>query len=105
MSTPEILSEADSPKLSAAVPTSHPIALWFLFWGEFAERCSYYGMKAILLLYMTNRLAFHDDTARGLLSYFKTACFALPLLGGFLADRYFGKYRTIVAFSLPYIAG
>src|SRR6478752_2474330 len=34
----------------------HPIGFWFFFWGELAERSSYYGMRAILLLYMTERL-------------------------------------------------
>ena len=85
--------------------TSHPIALWFFFWGEFAERCSFYGMKAILLLYMIDRLGFDKGAASGWMNYFKAACFFLPLAGGFLADNYFGKYRTIVAFSLPYILG
>jgi len=95
------------PRNSDEAParTSHPIAFWFLFWGEFAERCSYYGMKAILLLYMIDRLGFSAGAASGWMSYFKTACFALPLLGGYVADNYFGKFRTIVAFSLPYIVG
>lgn len=83
----------------------HPIAFWFFFWGEFAERCSFYGMKAILLLYMIERLGFGNGTASRTVNYFKAACYFLPLAGGFLADHYFGKYRTIVAFSLPYILG
>jgi len=87
------------------VSTSHPIALWFFFWGEFAERCSFYGMKAILLLYMIDRLGFDKGVASGWMNSFKAACYFLPLAGGFLADRLFGKYRTIVAFSLPYILG
>ncbi len=87
------------------VRTSHPIGFWFFIWGEFAERCSFYGMKAILLLYMIDRLGFDKGVASGAMNYFKAACYFLPLLGGFLADNYFGKYRTIVAFSLPYILG
>jgi dipeptide/tripeptide permease len=83
----------------------HPIGFYFIFWGEFAERCSYYGMRAILPLYMTTVLAFPDDRATALYSSFKAACYLLPLLGGFLADRYFGKYWTIVGFSVPYVLG
>ena len=39
------------------------------------------------------------------MNFFKAACYFLPLVGGYLADNYFGKYRTIVAFSIPYILG
>src|SRR5262249_39794154 len=78
---------------------------WFFFWGEFAERASYYGMRAILPLYMTQRLLLPDDQAAEWYSYFKAACYLLPLLGGYLADRYFGKYWTIVGFAVPYVIG
>src|SRR5438046_1846127 len=86
-------------------PDTHPTGFWFFFWGEFAERCSYYGMRAILPLYMTQRLLLSDDQAAEWYSYFKAACYLLPLLGGYLADHWFGKYRTIVAFSVPYVLG
>jgi POT family proton-dependent oligopeptide transporter len=46
-----------------------------------------------------------DDKASELYYYFKMACYFLPLLGGFLADRFFGKYWTIVGFSVPYVLG
>jgi POT family proton-dependent oligopeptide transporter len=87
------------------VPTGHPPAFWFIFWGEFAERCSYYGMRAILPLYLTSALLIPDDRMTSIYSLFKSACYFLPLLGGFLADRYFGKYWTIVGFSVPYVLG
>ena len=91
---------------TAAAPKSkHPKGFYFFFWGEFAERCSYYGMRAILPLYLTSVLHFEDGTASKAYSYFKSACYFLPLLGGFLADRYFGKYKTIVSFSVPYVVG
>lgn len=85
--------------------TRHPVAIWFFFWGEFAERCSYYGMRAILPLYLTTTLGFADKTAAPVYSAFKMACYFLPLLGGFIADRYLGKYWTIVGFSVPYVLG
>jgi POT family proton-dependent oligopeptide transporter len=83
----------------------HPTGFWFFFWGEFAERSSYYGMRAILPLYMTQRLLIPDDRAAEWYSYFKAACYLLPLAGGYLADRFIGKYRAIVGFSVPYVAG
>jgi POT family proton-dependent oligopeptide transporter len=90
---------------NVAVSTRHPLAFFFFFWGEFAERSSYYGMRAILFLYLTSVLAFADNTATEIQSYFKAACYFLPLLGGYLADRFFGKYWTIVGFSVPYVIG
>ncbi len=83
----------------------HPIGFWFFFWGEFAERCSYYGMRAILLRYMAEQLGFGDALASMSMSYFVAACYLLPLVGGYVADNFFGKYWTIVGFSLPYILG
>jgi POT family proton-dependent oligopeptide transporter len=91
--------------MSETVPTSHPRGFYFIFWGEFAERFSYYGMRAILFLYLTQALVFPDNEAGPIYSAFKMACYFLPLLGGFLADRYFGKYWTIVGFSVPYVIG
>jgi POT family proton-dependent oligopeptide transporter len=86
-------------------PTGHPRGLWFFFWGEFAERCSYYGMRAILLRYMAEQLGFGDEVASVGMSYFVAACYLLPLVGGYVADNFFGKYWTIVGFSIPYILG
>jgi POT family proton-dependent oligopeptide transporter len=62
-------------------------------------------MRTILLLYMTSRLHFSDARGSVVMSIFMAACYLLPLIGGYLADNYFGKYRTIVFFSLPYIIG
>ena len=84
---------------------SHPVGFWFFFWGEFAERASYYGMRAILTLYMADVLGFGKANAATLMSFFIAGCYFLPLLGGFVADRFFGKYWTIVGFSIPYILG
>lgn len=92
---------------TAASMTSnrHPIALWFIFWGEFAERCSFYGSRAIMTLYMTEQLGMTDQNAGTLYFTYKMGCYFLPLLGGYLADRYIGKYWTIVGFTIPYIIG
>ncbi len=85
--------------------TRHPPGFWFIFWGEFAERCSYYGMRAILATYMVDALGFSQADSGTYVSLFIAACYLLPLLGGYLADNFFGKYQTIVWFSLPYILG
>src|SRR6266849_6468936 len=100
------MPESVSDKMPvSAFSTRHPTGFYYFFWGEFAERCSYYGMRAILPLFLTGVLAYSDGEAIERYSYFKSACYLLPLLGGFLADRYFGKYWTIVGFSIPYVLG
>lgn len=83
----------------------HPIGFWFIFWGEFAERCSYYGMRAILSLYMANQLELGKQNAGLFMSFFIAGCYFLPLLGGYLADNFFGKYRIIVLFRSRTFSG
>ena len=85
--------------------TSHPTGFWFFFWGELAERSCYYGMRAVLFLYVSEQLGFGGDNASTIVALYIAACYFLPLLGGYIADKYFGKYWTIVGFSLPYIVG
>jgi dipeptide/tripeptide permease len=89
----------------APAAKGHPPAIWFFFWGEFAERSSYYGMRAILFLFMTNALHLADTDAGPIYSAFKMACYFLPLVGGYIADRWLGRYWTIVGFSVPYVVG
>lgn len=98
---------APATTATAAAPakTGHPIGFWFFFWGEFAERSSYYGMRAILSLYMTEKLGVDKANAGTFMSFFIAGCYFLPLLGGYLADTFFGKYWTIVGFSVPYVVG
>lgn len=90
---------------SAPVPDTHPPAVWFFFWGELAERSSYYGMRAILFLYMTAALRYPDTEASPIYAAFKMGCYLLPLLGGYIADRWLGRYWIIVGFSVPYVLG
>jgi POT family proton-dependent oligopeptide transporter len=85
--------------------TQHPIGFWFIFWGEFAERCSYYGMRAILATYMAEKLGLGKGNSFLYMSLFIGACYCLPVIGGYLADNFFGKYNIIVGFSIPYILG
>ena len=83
----------------------HPTGFWFIFWGELAERSSFYGMRTILALYMTEVLLFEESNASAIMLGFMATCYALPLLGGYLADRVLGRYKTILYFSGPYILG
>lgn len=106
--TPNAPAATTAPATSptaAASAKGHPIGFWFFFWGEFAERSSFYGMRAILTLYMTKRLGLDEADGATMMSLFIAGCYLLPLMGGFVADNLFGKYWTIVGFSLPYVVG
>lgn len=83
----------------------HPRGLWYVFWGELAERASYYGMRTLLALFLIARFQYTDAESGQTANYFTAACYVLPLLGGYIADRWLGKYRTIVYWSIPYIIG
>ncbi len=72
---------------------------------EACERFSYYGMVSILMLYLKNTLAMGEANAKETLHLFKTGVYLLPILGGLLADRWLGRYRTILWLSLFYCAG
>jgi dipeptide/tripeptide permease len=97
------LSPPNNPP--AAGLRAHPRGFWFIFWGEFAERCSYYGMMGILAVFMADELGLGKDNSGTYMALFIAGCYLLPLLGGYLADKHFGKYWTIVGFSVPYILG
>lgn len=97
------MSSAPTTPAPADAPTGHPIAFRFFFWGEFAERCSYYGMRAILAKYMIEKLGVAEGDAGTFMSLFIAACYFFPLLGGYVADNFLGKYWTIVLFSVPYV--
>jgi len=76
-----------------------------LFLGEFSERASYYGMRVILPMYISEGLLLPDSQTDPIYFGFKMAVYLLPLIGGFVADRFFGRYWTIVGFSIPYVLG
>ena len=83
----------------------HPIGFWFVFTGELAERASYYGMRTLLALYMIDVLGFSEAGGATVMKAFMAACYLTPFFGGWVADRYLGRYRTILYYSLPYILG
>ncbi len=83
----------------------HPKGFWFIFWGELAERASFYGMKTLLLLYMIQKLGYTDANSATVVSLFTAFCYILPIVGGYIADHYLGKFKTIIYFAIPYILG
>ncbi|WP_276132042.1 peptide MFS transporter [Polluticoccus soli] len=73
----------------------HPKGLYVLFFTEMWERFSYYGMRAILILFMTKMLQFDSKFASGIYGNFTAVVYLTPLIGGFIADRYWGNRRSI----------
>lgn len=82
-----------------------PPQVKYIVGNEAAERYSYYGMTAILTLFMANALGMGEDRAETIYHLFVAAVYGMTLLGAFISDRYWGKYTTIVVFSLAYVAG
>jgi len=75
---------------------SHPRWPSTLFFTEMWERFSYYGMRAILVLYMTQALRFTDEKAVSIYGYYTAAVYFLPILGGWIADRFLGAKRAVL---------
>lgn len=73
----------------------HPRQLSLLFTSEMWERFGYYGMRAILVLYLVEHFVFSDRTANGLYGGFTALVYLTPLVGGFVADQYFGSKKSV----------
>ncbi len=73
----------------------HPAQLKRLFTTEMWERFGYYGMRAILTLYLANYFLFSDTTTAGLYGGFTALVYLTPLVGGLIADNYLGSKRSV----------
>lgn len=74
----------------------HPKGLFYLFFAELWERFSFYGMKALLLLYMTQHLLYSDENSFGILAAYMSLVYITPLWGGILSDRILGYRKSIL---------
>ncbi len=83
----------------------HPRGLLVLFFAEMWERFSYYGMRAILIFYLTQHLLFDDQRANGIYGSYTSLVYLLPLVGGILADRYIGTRKAITFGAILLVAG
>jgi len=79
-----------------AVKTGHPKGLWVLFGTEMWERFNFYGMRAILTLFMVNSLMMKEEDASIIYGGFLGLCYLTPMLGGFISDRFFGNRNCIL---------
>ena len=99
--TPAVEEEGFVPDVSHVNPAAkgtwfgHPRQLARLFSTEAWERFGYYGMRALLTLYLTKHFLFSDQQATGLYGGYTALVYLTPLVGGFLADQYLGSKRSV----------
>jgi POT family proton-dependent oligopeptide transporter len=87
------------------VKTGHPKGLWVLFGTEMWERFNFYGMRAILTLFLVNSLMMKEEEASIIYGGFLGLCYLTPMLGGFISDRFFGNRNCILLGGLMMAVG
>jgi proton-dependent oligopeptide transporter, POT family len=99
-----LTEDAKNPSPDESQPaSSHPPALYMLFFTEMWERFSYYGMRALLVLYMVQHFRFSDEHAYVVYGSYTALVYATPVFGGMLADRLLG-YKKSVALGAIFMA-
>lgn len=92
--------------MAQPVSGKHPQGLFVLFFTEMWERFSYYGMRALLVLYVVNALLKTDKYAQdGVYGSYTGLIWLTPILGGYIADRYWGNRRCIIVGGFLMAAG
>ncbi len=74
----------------------HPRGLFVLFYAEMWERFSYYGMRALLILYLTKHWLFDDGSANLIYGAYTSVVYVTPVLGGYLADKWLGQRKAVL---------
>ena len=83
----------------------HPKGLYMLFFAEMWERFSYYGMRALLIFYLTQHWLFNDGKSTLIYGAYTSLVYITPVLGGYLADRYLGQRKAVLFGGLLLAAG
>jgi POT family proton-dependent oligopeptide transporter len=97
--------EAPKTELPKIETTGHPRGLYVLFGAEMWERFSYYGMRALLVLYLTKHLKYTRPDALLLYATYTSLVYLTPLLGGFFADKFLGQRKAILIGGLVMAMG
>lgn len=84
---------------------SYPKGVFFMLSNEFCERFSFYGMRAILIIYLTTDHHLSENVAKEIYHSFVSLAYFSPLFGSILADNYFGRFHVILWVSLFYVFG
>jgi POT family proton-dependent oligopeptide transporter len=84
---------------------NHPRGLFVLFFAEMWERFSYYGMRALLIFYLTQQFLFDDKFAQGQYGAYTALVYLVPLIGGIAADKWLGTRKAVLFGALLLVAG
>lgn len=96
---------ADGQPMAERTLFGHPIGLYICFFTEMWERFSFYGMKGLLLLYLIKYHMFSDEHGYNLLGAYGGLVYAVPVVGGLLADRYLGMRKAVVFGGILLVLG
>jgi proton-dependent oligopeptide transporter, POT family len=83
----------------------HPRGLVILFFTEMWERFSYYGMRALLVLYLTQHFLFGPAEAQGIYAAYAALVYLMPVVGGMIADKYLGSRKAVIIGAVLLVAG
>jgi len=89
------MATAVAPPSPGGTFLGHPKGLFVLFFAEMWERFSYYGMRALLIFYLTKHWLFSDAQAGVIYGAYTALVYITPVLGGYLADRYLGQRKAV----------
>jgi POT family proton-dependent oligopeptide transporter len=103
------LSTTDGGGALSAAPRKtflgHPRGLVILFLTEMWERFSYYGMRALLVLYLTQHFLFGPKEAQGIYAAYAALVYLMPVVGGMIADKYLGSRKAVIIGAVLLVAG
>src|SRR5476651_2524089 len=84
---------------------THPKGLFVLFFAEMWERFSYYGMRGLLIFYLTKQFLFTDGHAAQQYASYATLIYLMPLIGGLIADRWIWTRRAVIFGGILLVLG
>lgn len=96
---------SDKNPESQGAKIKFPRSIPFILLNEFCERFNYYGMRAILVLYLTQKLTFEENVSTMIYHVFTLLVYSFCLIGAITADSFFGKFKTILSLSIVYAIG
>jgi POT family proton-dependent oligopeptide transporter len=94
-----------TPSSSQGEFLGHPKGLVICFLTEMWERFSYYGMRALLIFYLTQHFLFSDQSAAGIYATYISLVYITPVIGGIVADRYLGPGKAVILGAILLVCG